>query len=140
MKGSKAAAAGGVAAVERALSILDAFRAAQGELSLATLAERTGLYKSTILRLIVSLEAGGYIRRIESGNYQLGPKVAELSVRLESSSVRGGRFRVEQIRPEGKRVVALDGDELAFRQAEAVQRFPIHRRLAERRVATEQDL
>ena len=44
-------AEGGLAAVERALSILEAFGEADDELTLAELAKRTGLYKSTILRL-----------------------------------------------------------------------------------------
>ncbi|MDO9217858.1 MAG: helix-turn-helix domain-containing protein, partial [Lacisediminimonas sp.] len=45
----------GVAAVERALAILNSFRPGDGSLSLHDIAERTGLYKSTILRLIVTL-------------------------------------------------------------------------------------
>ena len=51
------AKANGVAAVERALSVLGAFRDGDASLSLHELAARTGLYKSTILRLLVSLPA-----------------------------------------------------------------------------------
>ena len=46
----------GVSAVERALAVLSAFRRGDGALSLAELAERTGLVKSTIMRLAVSLQ------------------------------------------------------------------------------------
>ena len=41
--------------------LLDAFRSAPGSLSLADLAAKTGLFKSTILRLFVSLERIGYL-------------------------------------------------------------------------------
>lgn len=69
----------GVAAVERALSVMDAFLDTDGTLSLAQLAERTGFYKSTILRLLISLEEFGYVRRIGDRGYQVGPKLAELA-------------------------------------------------------------
>lgn len=68
-----------VEAVERALSILEAFTAQDHELSLATLATRTGLYKSTILRLLGSLERFGYIRRSGAGLYRLGPSLRRLA-------------------------------------------------------------
>jgi hypothetical protein len=42
----------GVAAVERALSILGAFYDGESTLSLSKIAQRAGLYKSTTLRLI----------------------------------------------------------------------------------------
>ena len=50
--------ADGVAALDRAIAILDAFAAADRSLSLAEIAARTGLYKSTILRLANSLLRG----------------------------------------------------------------------------------
>lgn len=63
---------GGVAAVERALSILNAFRASDSSLTLNEIARRTGLYKSTILRLIATLMQQHCIVRLEDGSYQLG--------------------------------------------------------------------
>src|SRR5256885_8835193 len=72
------AAEGGVAAVERALSILEAFAEADDMLTLAELAKRTGLYKSTILRLSKSLESHGYLLRTADGNYRLGAKLLYL--------------------------------------------------------------
>jgi DNA-binding IclR family transcriptional regulator len=65
---------GGVAAVERALLILDSFRDSEAGLSLAELSKRTGLYKSTILRLIESLERFDYIRRVPDGTFAVGWK------------------------------------------------------------------
>ena len=63
---------GGVAAVDRALSILAAFEDGNRQLELAELARRTGLYKSTLLRLAVSLERGGMLRRGADGAFQIG--------------------------------------------------------------------
>ena len=65
----------GVAAVDRALSILDAFAEHDQKLTLAELSKRTKLYKSTVLRLTKSLEKFGYLRRSDDGAYRLGSKV-----------------------------------------------------------------
>lgn len=63
----------GVAAVERALTILSAFREGEAALSLAELAARTGLYKSTLLRLLASLERFRCAERRPDGRWALGP-------------------------------------------------------------------
>ncbi|MGE3926362.1 MAG: IclR family transcriptional regulator [Lautropia sp.] len=63
----------GVASVDRAFVILAAFRPDDRSLSLAELAARTGLYKSTILRSMASLQRHEYILRLANGQYQLGP-------------------------------------------------------------------
>jgi DNA-binding IclR family transcriptional regulator len=75
----------GVAAVDRALSILDALGRANRPLSLAALAEATGMYKSTILRLLGSLESYGYVLRTETGAFWLGPTVMSLGRAFENS-------------------------------------------------------
>ena len=67
---------GGVAAVDRALSILDALT--DDKVSLADLSKRTGLYKSTVLRLLASLEHARLIRRQDDGRYALGSEIARL--------------------------------------------------------------
>jgi len=64
--------AGGVAAVERAFAILHAFKAGDTSLNLSELAQRTGMYKSTILRTIASLIREHCIVRLDDGTYQLG--------------------------------------------------------------------
>lgn len=71
-------APGGVAAVDRALSILTCFHLTQATLSLGQLAESTRLHKSTLLRLIASLAHAGFIQRGEDGRYSIGPSVAQL--------------------------------------------------------------
>jgi DNA-binding IclR family transcriptional regulator len=63
---------GGVAAVERALAILNAFRASDTSLTLNEISLRTGMYKSTILRLISTLVQEHCMVRLDDGTYQLG--------------------------------------------------------------------
>lgn len=69
----------GVATVNRALSILDAFSQDQTMVTLAHMSAKTGLYKSTILRLLQSLEAFGYVMRLANGSYVLGPTPIRLA-------------------------------------------------------------
>ena len=79
----------GVAAVERALTILEAFRRGEDTLTLAQLAQRTGYYKSTILRLAVTLQATGYLERTVAGTYTLGAaplRLAAISQRTHHPS------------------------------------------------------
>lgn len=68
----------GVAALERGLAILRAFRNDADTLSLAELAAQTGFYKSTILRLCASLMRTGFLQRLDTGAYRLGPALFEL--------------------------------------------------------------
>lgn len=69
----------GVAAVDRAFDILHAFTSARPVLSLAEISRITGLYKSTILRLMGSLEKYGFVWQRSDGNYQLGAGLLSLS-------------------------------------------------------------
>lgn len=78
-------AEGGVAALERGLSLLAAFSQTRAVLSLAELAAITGLYKSTILRLSTSLLRLGYLQRLEDGRYRLGAAVFPLGRIYQSS-------------------------------------------------------
>ncbi|MDF1747909.1 MAG: IclR family transcriptional regulator [Alphaproteobacteria bacterium] len=99
----------GVAAVERALAILDCFESDQESLPLKTIAQKTGLYKSTILRLCVSLESYGYLRRREDGDFQLGPTLWRLGALYRN------RFDVAtHIRPVLKRLSEATGESASF--------------------------
>lgn len=64
--------ASGVAAVGRAMTVLGAFRPGDTSLPLRVLAARTGLYKSTILRLLASLERHCCVRRNPDGSWSPG--------------------------------------------------------------------
>lgn len=68
----------GVAALDRAIAILRSFSIATPALTLAEIAARTGLYKSTILRLGASLLHAQLIERLPDGRYRIGPAAFEL--------------------------------------------------------------
>jgi len=62
----------GVEVLDRAFSILSAFRLDDPPLSLAELSQRTGLYKSTLLRLAAALVYHRFLDRLEDGRFRLG--------------------------------------------------------------------
>ncbi|MGN1057596.1 MAG: IclR family transcriptional regulator [Comamonas sp.] len=99
----------GVAAVNRALSILEAFSKERRSLSLTQLAEQTGLYKSTVLRLAESLEAAGYLYRDSQGIYNLGPTPLRLAA-LYRSSLHPSEF----IMPILRELSGLTGESAAL--------------------------
>ena len=110
----------GVAAVDRALSILDALT--EDRVSLADLSKRTGLYKSTVLRLIKSLERAGYVLRTVDGAYRLGSKVLSLG------AIYQRHFRTADIVPPILEHLAAELHEGAsFYIAEGDQRVCLHR-------------
>jgi DNA-binding IclR family transcriptional regulator len=67
-----------VQAVERSLALLQCFREPGESLSLALLAQRSGFYKSTILRLSASLVHMNFLRRDTRGQYALGSELRRL--------------------------------------------------------------
>lgn len=69
----------GVASADRVLTVLTAFKMGDTALELAELADRTGLIKSTIMRLMVSLENYGLITRLADGRYQLATEIMRLN-------------------------------------------------------------
>jgi DNA-binding IclR family transcriptional regulator len=79
-----------VAAVDRALSVLDAFQTGGHSQTLTDLANATGMHASTILRLLATLEARNYIVRMEHGVYRLGAKLLTLGMVYQRS------FRLEE--------------------------------------------
>lgn len=71
-----------VRAVERALDLLLCFTD-DSDLSLTELSQRVGLHKSTVHRLLASLEGKGFVRRDPiSERYRLGYRMWELSANL----------------------------------------------------------
>jgi DNA-binding IclR family transcriptional regulator len=110
------AAPGGAAAVDRALTLLSAFRAGDVSLSLAELSGRTQLYKSTVLRLLASLEHARLVQKLVDGRYALGAEVARLH------GVYAASFSLERVvLPVLRELVAATGESAAYhvRQGEA---------------------
>ncbi len=82
-----------VEAVERALTVLEAFDSAQETFSLAELAQVTGYYKSTLLRLLGSLERFDYVKRGENGRWGLGHTPVRLARRHTPSRHLSARIQ-----------------------------------------------
>ncbi|MEX3936363.1 IclR family transcriptional regulator [Paraburkholderia phymatum] len=75
----------GVAVLDRAFAILNAFGPVDDRLTLTELSRRTGLYKSTVLRLLGALEHGGYIRKLNDGQYAIGHQPLRLATLYQRS-------------------------------------------------------
>lgn len=78
-------AGGGVAVLDRAFALLAAFTAGDERLTLTELSRRTGLYKSTVLRLLAALEHGGFVRKLSDGQYAIGPQPLRLAAIFQKS-------------------------------------------------------
>lgn len=63
----------GVAAVDRALHVATALANANRALTLTEISHLTGMYKSTLLRLLASLERAGLVMHRADKRYALGP-------------------------------------------------------------------
>ena len=111
-----------VEAVERALTILEAFREGEEALSLAALAGKTGFYKSTILRLAASLERFGYLAREPGGLFRLGPSLWRLGSLYRRSFDLG-----EHLRPELRRLVEATTETASFYVREGNERVCLYR-------------
>lgn len=113
---------GGVIAVERALSVLDAFTANDRALGLAELARRVSLSKPTVLRLAKSLARGGYLVRNDDASWRLGPKLARLGALYQAG------FRIEDVvQPALRRLAQETGESAAFYVREGDMRICLFR-------------
>lgn len=112
----------GVAALERGLAILEAFKHDKDVLSLAELAGLTGLYKSTILRLTSSLVRFGYLQRRENGTFRLGSAVLPLSRIYQ----RAFNLR-EAVVPVLRRLAAHTGESASLYIRDADSEVCLHR-------------
>lgn len=120
----------GVAAVDRALSILAAFSLRDPALSLAELAGRTGLYKSTILRLAQSLQRAGFLQRLDTGQYRIGPAGLRLATIYQATHVAG-----DLLLPTMRALMERTGESVAFYVLEGAHRLCLYRVGTDRPVA-----
>jgi DNA-binding IclR family transcriptional regulator len=103
------AAPGGAAAVDRALTLLGAFRGGDAALSLAELAQRCRLHKSTALRLLASLEHARCLQRLDDGRYALGQEIARLH------GIYAASFSLDRVvLPPLRRLVDKTGESAAY--------------------------
>ncbi|MFC0384407.1 IclR family transcriptional regulator [Muricoccus vinaceus] len=112
----------GVRAVDRALVLLRSFREEDGPLSLTELSRRAGLNMTTALRLLGTLEAHGFIKRLPAGGYLLGPSLLLLGDLFRRS------LRLEHhVMPALERLRAASHESAAFFVREGDQRRCVFR-------------
>jgi DNA-binding IclR family transcriptional regulator len=112
----------GVAVIDRACAILFAFRPDDGALTLAELASRTGLYKSTLLRLAGALIQHGLLLRLDDGRYQLGPATFALGALYQRSLNLG-----DILLPLMRELVETSGESVSFYVRDNAVRVCLHR-------------
>lgn len=111
-------APGGAAAVDRAISLLAAFASGDKALSVTELAKRTGLYKSTALRLLASLEHGRLMMRTDQGLWALGSEIARLS------ALHSAAFSLEELAlPVMQELVSQTQESVALHVRQGDQRL-----------------
>lgn len=124
-----APARAGVDAVDRAVSLLVAFGDGDDGLSLAELARRSGLYKSTALRLIASLDRARLLERGDDGAYRLGPELWRLG-----SLYRRRADPETLIRPALAALVQATGETASFYVRDGRERLCLYRQNSPRPV------
>ncbi len=107
-----------VEAVAKALNILECFTVSQPELSLKQLSEKTGLYKSRILRLCGTLMAYGFLIRLEGSLYKLGPKLMMLGKVYENTNPL-----ISVARPVLRELASLTGESVKLFVIEGTKRI-----------------
>ncbi len=119
-------------AVERALDILYCFSPSEPTLTLTQIAERVGMSKSTVYRLLATLEQKRFVQRLEwNGSYRLGLALAELglSVLNHNDLFRQASPYLERLAAECRENVdlaVLDGADVIYIQIiESPQRVKI---------------
>jgi DNA-binding IclR family transcriptional regulator len=112
----------GVAAVEKALALLDCFSLGHEKWNLAALTKATGVHRTTVYRLMNSLERMNYVIRSEDGDYTLGPRVLFLGKLYEVS------FHLASIvEPVLRSLSAETGESASYNVLEASQRLCLFR-------------
>ncbi|MDN4590367.1 IclR family transcriptional regulator [Xenophilus aerolatus] len=100
---------GGVIAVTRALSLMETFEVGESALSLAELSRRSGMHKTTVLRLARTLAQSNYMVQTESGQWRLGPAAGWLGARYQAG------FDVNNVvEPALHELVRLSGESASF--------------------------
>lgn len=134
----------GVAAVDRAFSIIAALEASSMPRNLSEISRATGLYKSTILRLLQSLQGAGYVVRVDDSKYALGPTIMQLGLayeranplrhlfmpvmqRLVDAGSESPSFHVRQTRNERLCLFRLNSNHSTLDSVHTGDRLPMHR-------------
>jgi DNA-binding IclR family transcriptional regulator len=106
-----------VAAVQRAIAILDELAKARGELGTNEIARRTGINVSTISRILATLASGALVEHVPStGRYRLGAGVVRLAsaAALDIRSLARPHLEELAARIEETTTLSVPGEHEAF--------------------------
>jgi DNA-binding IclR family transcriptional regulator len=112
----------GVDSVDRALALLNCCAESTESLGLSALSKRTGLYKSTALRLMGSLRRAGLIEQMPDKSYRLGQAVMKLAAAYQRND-----SLEERIRPVLRRLVESTGESASLHRRDGDQRLCVFR-------------
>lgn len=101
----------GVQSIERAFTILRSL--SLGATGVTSLSERTGLPKSTVSRLLSSLEYERAVSQLADGTYELGEGIAELD-----NSLRSGQNAIDVARPHMVELMEMTGEAVGLNRFE----------------------
>lgn len=104
------------------VTLATAFRRGDTALTLSELAERTRLYKSTVLRLLASLIHAKLVQRFDDGRYGLGSEVARLH------AVYAASFSIDRVvMPVLRDLVDATGESAAYHVPQGDARLCLYR-------------
>jgi IclR family transcriptional regulator, KDG regulon repressor len=107
-----------IAVIERMMRVLENFQG-ERQLTLATLAARSKMVKSSVYRILFTLEKLGYIDKNGDGNYSITSRFARLAGQVRSPSdlpTLAQPFMLDLVRKfqETINLGVLDGDEVLY--------------------------
>jgi len=107
-----------IAVIERMMRVLENFQG-EREVSLATLASRSTMVKSSVYRILFTLERLGYVEKNGDGQYSITGRIARLGGQTRSPSdlpALAQPFMLELVRrfQETVNLGVLDGDEVLY--------------------------
>ncbi|WP_377011233.1 IclR family transcriptional regulator [Arthrobacter sp. GCM10027362] len=108
-----------VASVSRALRVLRCFTVDTPELGVSEIARTLGIHKSTVHRLLATLEHEGFIRQVEGGRYMLSVAVLELSAAVTAwesirETVLASLRKLAEHTGETAHLAVLDTEEVLY--------------------------
>lgn len=109
-----------LSSVQRALSVLDLFSVEHPELTLAEISRHMDVHKSSVLRILATLESTGLLSKDgRSGRYRLGLRILELAGQVLSRydlRTVAGPYMEELARKSGEiiHLAIRDGDHIVY--------------------------